>query len=167
MCYNRKDDMESFANKAFIENAVSRYSDMIIRIAFNFVKNRADAEDIMQEAFMALIKKAPIFNEEEHLKAWLIRVAVNKSKNRLKAAKQRRECALSAADGPYTDAYSEVFDEIMKLPEADRATVYLFYIEGYSAKEIAKLLGKTKNSVFMRLTRAREKLKQFLEVKES
>lgn len=153
--------MGRFASKEFIEYAVMQYSGMITRLAFQYTRNKADAEDIMQEVFIALLRQ-PQFETKEHLKAWLIRVSINKSKDLLRSAKRRATVALKH-DYPFTDAQSAVFDELQKLPDKDRDILYLFYYEGYSAKEIADILGKKESAIFMHLTRAREKLKNFLE----
>jgi len=154
-------------SRSLIENALSQHSEMMMRIAFNYVKNKQDAEDIVQDVLLILIKKSPTFTDDAHLKRWLIRVTINESKSRLKAIKKGRESISDFTGEAYTDgAYpSGVMDEVMKLPETDRAAVYLFYMEGYSAKEIAKILGKSENSVFMRLTRARKKLNLLSKVK--
>ena len=153
--------MERFTDDNFIQHAVMHYSGMITRIAFQHVKNKADAEDVMQEVFFRLLEEPP-FEAEAHLKHWLIRVAIHRSKDRLRA-KKRQNVA------PLTDGYAmreeqtEVFRELQSLPEKDRNILYLFYYEGYSAKEIGDILGTRESAVFMRLTRAREKLRYFLE----
>ncbi|MCL2816765.1 MAG: sigma-70 family RNA polymerase sigma factor [Clostridiales bacterium] len=154
--------MSGFAGSEFIHRTVSKYSDMIVRIAFAYVKNRADAEDIMQDVFMSLIKQPP-FNGEEHLKAWIIRAAVNRAKDYYRSNKKRNTVPLEAAANHLTELQESVFDDFFELPEKDRHVVYLFYYEGYTAKEIGAILGKKEKAVLMRLSRAREKLKKVLE----
>lgn len=146
----------------FINETVEQYSDMIIRIAFQYTRKRADAEDIAQEVFLSLIKQSP-FTSSEHLKAWIIRVTVNKCKNHLKKAKLRN--ATFYADTGYTldEQHSEVLYQLEKLSPKDRVILYLFYYEGYSVKEIAGSVGKRESAVHMCLSRAREKLKNLLE----
>lgn len=153
--------MKQFANDNFIKRAVMQYSGMITRIAFQHTRNKPDAEDIMQDVFVKLIKQPP-FESDEHLKHWLIRTSINKSRDYLRAAKRRNTLPLddNYALTPESDA---VFSELQRLPDKDRNILYLFYYEGYPAKEIAKILGKKESAVFMRLNRAREKLKIFLE----
>ena len=156
--------MYSFIDNEFINRIVRQYSDMIFRIAIQYTKNRADAEDIMQEVFFSLIKK-PFFNSEEHLKAWLIRVTINRSKNYLKALKKRNTVALSTVENYLTEKQSIMLDELQELSEKDRNIIYLFYYEGYKAKEIADILGKKEKAVLMCLSRARARLKVLLEDK--
>lgn len=148
----------------FIQNAVEQYSGMITRIAFLHIRNRMDAEDIMQDVFFALLKQPP-FETEEHLKAWLIRVTINKSNDYFRAAKHRHTDKLNS-EYALSVEQKEVFDELQKLSEKDRNILYLFYYEEYSAKEIADILNKKESAIFMRLTRARKKLKNILEVEE-
>jgi len=154
--------MNNFAGKELIQRIVNQYSDMIIRIAFQYAKNRADAEDIMQDVFFALIKRPP-FEDEKYLKAWLIRVTANKSRDFLRAAKKRKTVPLESVACYLTERQAEKLDEIRELPEKDRNIIYLFYYEGYTAKEIAEIIGKKEKAVLMRLNRAREKLKHLLE----
>ncbi len=154
--------MQSSAGSGYIENIVHRYSDTIVRVAFQYVKTRADAEDIMQEVFVALIKQPP-FSGHEHLKAWLIRVTVNKCKNHLKKLKRRNETQLADAENSLTEEQQSVLDELEQLPPKDRAVIYLYYFEGYKTREVAKLLGMREKAAAMRLSRARSKLKELLE----
>lgn len=153
--------MSQFADDKFIQYLVTQYSGMITRIAFQYTRNKDDAEDVMQEVFLTFLKQPP-FETEEHLKAWLIRAAINKSKDFLRATKSRRIAEVNE-DCSLTEEQNAVLDELQKLPEKDRNILYLFYYEGYTAKEIANILGKKESAIFMRLTRAREKLKVFLE----
>lgn len=145
-----------------INYIVNKYSDMIYRLAYQYTFNISEAEDIVQETFMAMLKKMP-FKDEEHLKAWLIRVSVNKSKDYLKSSRRK---VLSLDEKVLGDAAyekDEPLEELEKLPAFDRTVIYLFYYEGYSAKEIAAMTGKTQNAVNIRLSRARETLKNMLE----
>lgn len=153
--------MNNFADYNYIQNIVTQYSGMITRIAFQYTRNKTDAEDVMQDVFFTLLKQPP-FESERHLKAWLIRVTINKSKDYIRATK-RRNALVPNNDYSLTQEQNAVFDELLKLPEKDRNILYLFYYEGYSVKEIADILGKKESSMFMRLNRARNKLKIFLE----
>ena len=119
----------------------------------------------MQEVFLSLLKP-PRFNGEEHLKAWIIRVTLNKCKNFLKSQKRRRAVSLDAGvniGGQTDEERTELLDALHRLPETDRNILFLHYYEGYTAKEIAKFLGGSENAVFIRLNRARDKLKADLE----
>lgn len=156
--------MHSFTGEEFMHHAVNRYSDMLIRIAFQYARSRADAEDIAQGVFIALLKQPP-FHDETHLKAWLIRAAINKSQDYLRAAKRRNAVPLGHAANRLTQKQAEMLEELQELPENDRNILYLFYYEGYSAKEITQIIGIKEKAVLMRLSRAREKLKALLEKK--
>lgn len=161
--------MPDFSKNNFIDYAVNTYSDMLIRITYQHTRNKLDAEDIVQEVFLALLKQ-PQFDydltidiiEEEHIKAWLIRVAINKCKNHLKSASRKKTVPLRAAEYKLTEFQSETLEELQQLSEEDRNILYLFYYEGYSAKEIAKILEARENAIFTRLNRARTKLKKNL-----
>ena len=152
-----------YTDEKFIEDAINKYSDTVFRVAFQYLKNRADAEDISQEVFLRLLTKLPPLTGEQ-LKAWLIRVTINRSKDYLRARK-RRDAALSMYTPPEyaRDVHNEVFDELAKLPEHDRNALYLHYYEGYTAGEIAGIIGGNERAVTKRIGRAREKLKHLLE----
>ena len=150
--------MEGFKSDDFIEYAVNKYSGMITRIAFQYVRNKAEAEDIAQNVFVSLLKQ-PAFTKEEHLKAWLIRVTINKCKDYLRTARRRRNVALNREYAERAE-FNEVFYELEKLPDDDRSVLYLYYYEGYPANQIAVLTGIKESAVFMRLARARNKLKR-------
>jgi RNA polymerase sigma-70 factor (ECF subfamily) len=115
----------------------------------------------MQETFLALVKKRPHIADENHLKYWLIRVAVNKSRNLIKSAAWRRLVSLEAAATRYklNDGDIGVIDYINKLPREERNIVILHYVEGFSASEIGGIIGKTEAAVFKRLSRIRAKLR--------
>lgn len=159
--------MEQFANEGFIEYAVNEYSGMIIRISYQYTRNKADSEDISQEVFVSLLKQ-PRFDTEEHLKAWIIRVTINKCKNYLKSVKRIRAVPIDGHSNTdignifLADDFRRVFDGLQKLHEKDRNILYLFYYEDYPAKKIAEILRIKESAVFMRLNRARDKLKDYL-----
>ena len=144
-----------------INYIVNTYSDMLFRLAYQYTRNSSESEDIVQDVFMAMLKKIP-FKTEEYLKAWLIRVAINKSKNYLKSMR-KKVLALDENIKVPTYTHEDGLEEITLLPEFDRNVIYLYYYEGYSIKEIAKITGKSANSINIRLCRAREKLKNLLE----
>lgn len=145
-----------------IEILVERYSDMVMRIAYQHTRSRSEAEDIMQDVFVALLKKFP-FASNEYEKAWIIRVTINKCKNFLKSAR-RKNVPLQDYDGAtLSDKNDMVMEEILALPETEKNVVYLYYYEGYSAKEVGKILRRSENSVFILLSRARKHLKLLIE----
>lgn len=143
--------------------AVNMYSDTVFRIAFQYVRDRAEAEDILQEVFLQLLKAPPSLPvDDERLKAWLIRVTINKSKDFLRADKRRRAARRDYTPSAAQDEYGDVFEALARLPERDRNALYLHYYEGYTAREISGIIGGSERAVNKRIQRAREKLKEFL-----
>lgn len=150
------------AENETIEQIVESYSDMILRIAFQNLKNQADAEDVAQEVFLKLLK-APVLYDEVHRKAWIIRVTINQCKDLKKSFWHRKTEALTEEWQPFTSEEQGLLDELWRLPEHYRTVVYLYYYEGYTVPEIAKILEKNENTVSSWLGRARKKLKHILE----
>lgn len=149
----------SFASDEYIQYILDTYSAMIIKLAFTYVKNTADAEDIAQEVFVSLIKRNEAFDSTEHEKAWLLRVTINKAKNHLKSGWVKHTAELDESLS-YTDKEdSDVLSYVMALPEKYRTTIHLFYYEGYSIIEIAQILGKSTGTVGTWLSRGRSMLK--------
>lgn len=154
--------MYSFASDEYIEQIVKTHSNSMFRAAFAVLKNRDDAEDVVQEAFMKLMEKQPRFTDDEHARAWLLRVAINLSKNMLKASWRKNKSENEEAS--YTENESdEVLFCVMKLEENYRTVIHLYYYEGYSIKEIASILSLPSATVGTRLKRGRAKLKKMLE----
>ena len=145
-----------------INYIVNTYGDMLYRVAYQYTRNRSEAEDVTQDVFVAMLKKLP-FKSEDHLKAWLIRVAINKSINYLKSSRKKVLSLDENIDVATEHRDRAEIEELQELPEFDRNVIYLYYYEGYSIKEIAKITGKSANSINIRLFRAREKLKTLLE----
>ena len=155
---------------AAFEAAVERYGDTIFRLAYSYLKNRADAEDVMQETLLKLYRAGEPFESPEHQRYWLVRVAVNECKKLLRSPWRRRTDPLEAApetavwDSP---AQSELFQQVMALPTKYRAAIYLYYYEGYAVREIAALMGANPSTVQTWLMRARGQLKTNLKEAES
>ena len=159
----------------YIQEAVKRYSDTVFRVAFQYTKDRSDAEDVLQEVFLKLLKKPPQLSvEDDRLKAWLIRVTINRCKDFLRAKKRRDAKQKHFRDqqddysgvyeeGDLPDDKDEVFKALESLSDRDRDALYLYYYEGYTAKEIANIIGGSERAVTKRIGRAREKMKEFLE----
>ena len=146
------------------EEAVEQYGDTVFRLAYSYLKNRADAEDVMQEALLKLYLARKPFQSPEHRRHWVLRVAVNECKKLLRSPWRRRTGPLEEADEPVFDtpAQSELFQQVMALPPKYRAAVYLYYYEGYPVKEVAALCGLKESTAQTRLQRARERLKKEL-----
>lgn len=152
--------MYSFASDEYIEETIKKYSSSMLRTAFSLLKSTADAEDAVQEAFIKLITKAPEFENDEHQKAWLLRVTVNISKNILKAA--RRKNLPLTEEIPYNEKSDDVLPYVLSLDEKYRAVIHLYYYENYSIKEIAEILSLPSATVGTRLSRARKMLEKSL-----
>lgn len=148
-----------------VEILVQKYSDMIARIAYQNCFNKTDSEDIAQEVFFKLIRNPQEFKSEEHLKAWLIRVTINVSKDYNKAAWYKKIEPIDGKELPYNfePEERELIKELSKLKPDYRNIVYLYYYEGYKINEIAKIMNLKENTVSSNLTRARKKLKEVLE----
>lgn len=157
---SKENSMEE-EKKLSVSEIVDEYGDLVFRIALNYTGNTQEAEDITQESFLAMLKKLP-FKSAEHAKRWLIKVTVNKCKDYYKSAR-RKNLPLDERLISESFELSDGLEELEKLDPLDRDIIYLFYYEGYSAKEIGKMIGKTKNAVNIRLSRAREYLKELLE----
>ena len=148
-----------------VRSVIGRYGDMVMRIAYQNTRDRAESEDIVQEVFLALFLR-PLPKSEEHLKAWLIRVTINKSRNVIKAAR-RKVLPLDERIAPPSSwerpSEAEVLEALFALPFDERNALYLFYYEGYSAKEIGKLLRRSENAIYILLSRARKRLRSIWE----
>ena len=147
---------------AEIERVVNEYATMLLRVAYSQLNNRAEAEDTVQEVLLKYMEKAPIFQSEEHEKAWLLRVTVNHCKNHLASAWFRKRAALDEGIPALDNAELEVVSAVAALPAKYRAVVHLYYFEGYSTKEIAEILHSRPNTVSSRLSRARALLAKAL-----
>lgn len=144
----------------------SKYIDTVYRSAYSCCKNKADAEDAVQNTFMKLLGADVEFSDDEHIKKWLIRVAVNECKNLWKSFRWRNIISLNdlEKEPEYNEPYeNEIFSEVMKLPHKYRTVIHLYYYEGYSVKETAQIMGISESNVQVRLLRARKKLKEILE----
>ncbi len=146
----------------FVQLAVNKYSPTVAKMTFSYLKNIADAEDITQEVFLALMQKQIEFENEEHLKAWLIRVAINKCKNHLKSSLFRSNNPISE-DIPYLpQEQNELLLTVLSLNIKYRLPIHLYYYEGYSINEIAEILEEPAATIGTRLARGRKILKNMI-----
>lgn len=148
-----------------VNHAVEKYADMIQRICLYYLKNQSDTEDIFQNVFLKYMLFDGIFNEEEHEKAWLIRVTINTCKDYLRSLFRHRTVPLEklteqAAELP--EKHLEVREALFSLSAKYKDVLYLYYYEGYSASEIGGILGKKENTVYSLLSRGRILLKDKL-----
>ena len=142
--------------------AFNRYSDMVYRLAFARVKNKYDADDILQEVFLRFIKVKENVNNDEHAKALLIRITINCSKSLLSSSWFKRTEPLSE-NLSVSDPGFDTLDAVLRLPQKYRTVIHLHYYMGYSVEEIAAILKSKPSTVKSQLHRARQKLKLDLE----
>lgn len=144
----------------YVQQIVNKYSDMLFRICYCILCSKVDAEDALQDTFVKLITKAPEFTDDEHEKAWLIKVATNISRNMLMLRLRRSTTNLDdIAEIGVKDEDSEVFGAIMGLPVKYKIPMVLFYVEGYKTNEIADIMQISCEVVRKRLQKGRELLK--------
>lgn len=142
-----------------------QYADSVYAAAFSVCRSIHDAQDVMQETFLEYHVTNKEFASQEHIRAWLLRVAINKARNLCRSAQHR--LSLPLEDWAQTLVFPEptdrkVFDAVMALPEELRVVVHLHYYEGYSVRETAKLLRVGESAVKHRLAKGREQLKELL-----
>ncbi len=145
-----------------ISRLVAEYSPMLLRLACTRLRDAADAEDAVQEVFLRLLTLRPVFRDAEHEKAWLIRTTLHRAADLQKAAAKRNVPLEEAAQAAVPEPESALLDAVRSLPEKYSAVIHLHYYEGYSIREIAKLLGVPAPTVGTRLARGRERLRQLL-----
>ena len=149
------------------EAVVRTYADMVYKIAYRYVANPVDADDVFSETFLAYFKKERVFPEEEYRKAWLIRVTINCAKDLLKGRSSWEELSeeVVGADTPAMcpEEQLDLHKAIQQLRFEYREVICLHYLEGLSVTEISDILGRNENTVKTHLARGREKLRKFLE----
>ena len=150
-------------NDKFLE-VFELYKDDIYRLAFSYTLNIHDSEDIVQNVFTKLYKNSKLI-ESDYLKQWLFRVTINESKNYLKSHWIRKVFKLN--DDVYSiktkDKNDDILNDLNNLPKKYRIVLFLYYYEGYSIKEISKILNTNVNTIKTHLKRAKEKLKMEME----
>lgn len=144
------------------EAVVLKHENRLYRTALAITGNMSDAEDIVQEVFLRAYEKAPVFESEEHEKAWLIRVTVNLCHSRLRSPWRKRTVTLLDCYPASEPEQHELLEQVMTLPPKYRTVLHLFYYEGYSIKDISELTRQGESTVRSHLTRARQKLKSAL-----
>ena len=155
--------MISSGTDEYITRIVREYSAALFRIAYSVLHNRADAEDMVQEAFIRLMTARPKFADSEHEKAWLIRVTINLSRNRLKANARFAGETVNQAEAPQDESHGDVLEAVLSLPEKYSTVIHLYYYEGCSIAQIASILKIPAATVGTRLSRGRAALRAKLE----
>lgn len=145
------------------EAAARKHMDGIFRLALNYMGSFAEAEDVTQNVLIRLYKARRPFESPEHLRRWLVRVTINESKRMLLSPWRRTESLELLEDrAALPEENRELFRAVMALPEKYRVPMYLYYYEGYSTEELAKLLKIPGSTVRTRLRRGRAQLKESL-----
>ncbi len=155
--------MEYVDKNKYIEKMIEKYSNIVYRLALTRTKSKENSEDVYQEVFLRLYKKLPNFENEEHEKAWLIRVTINCSKNLLNSKFLKNTTQIKEDITFETKERHDIYYAVQELPLKYRTIIYLYYYENYKINEISKILKINENTVKSRLSRAREKLKQKIE----
>ena len=152
-----------------LEYYFREYYTLIYRVAFTQIKGHIDAEDILQEVFVRILRYQPQFENKEHEKAWLLRTTMNLCKDYIKSKWHSTTVSLDMIPEAEKSYFKVPFIEeddtlwaVLQLPEQYRNTLYFFYYEDYSIKEIADIFDQPKNTIKTNLKRGREKLKKYL-----
>ena len=148
-----------------MDDVFEKYAQHVFKLCFVYTKSKEDAEDLTQITFLKYLKSKPIFESEAHERNWLMKVAVNGCKNFLLTYWQKNTVSIdNLTELSVDDTYSsEILLDVFQLPQKYRTALYLYYYEGYSIAEIAKMQGTKESTIANRLSRARKKLKLEME----
>lgn len=151
---------------AELELVMNRYGQMVYRLAYSRLRRISDAEDIYQEVFLRYFQKRPQFESEDHRRAWLLRVTINRTKSHVSSAWFRHTVPLAECIA-FPEPEERLLDEALAcLPPKDRTLLHLFYYESLSARQIGQLLHRKESTVRTQLTRARERLAKIVKGEE-
>ena len=154
--------------KNTLEVLVRRHAPAVYRLAYARTGNRADAEDVMQEVFLRLVRAKPTFRDEEHCRAWLLRVTVNRANSLYRVPWRQRELPLEDnLSAPAPPEEGGVLEAVLSLPPKYRLPVYLYYYEELDVSEIAQTLGRKEPTVRTWLFRGRALLRRILGEEET
>ncbi|MFI3215144.1 MAG: sigma-70 family RNA polymerase sigma factor [Eubacteriales bacterium] len=138
------------------EIAYQRYGSNLYRLSYMMLQDKHDAEDVVQEVFIKYMMKSPVFNSEEHEKAWLLRVCSNICKNRIRFRIFHKTLSLEEVNLiDDNSVYQDTLSELLDLPVKYREVFVLHYVEGYKCNEVGKILNVTEVAVKKRLERGR------------
>lgn len=141
----------------YLEYLVEKYANTVYRLAMARTRKKENSEDIFQEVFLRLSRKMPEFENEEHEKAWIIKVTINCTKNLLKS--KWSKISLKEEISFENEERHDIYYAVQSLPLKYRTIIYLFYYENYKINEISKVLNMKENTIKSHLFRAREQLK--------
>ncbi|MBR4628592.1 MAG: sigma-70 family RNA polymerase sigma factor [Ruminococcus sp.] len=159
----KRSETKADQQEKYLRGIMEKHGNRLLRLAYSYLHNMQDSEEILQDVLMKLLDKVPEFESDEHEKAWLLRVTANLSKNRIEYNKLRDTDELKdELVAEERQDLSFVWDAVKELPENYREVIHLFYEEGYQTDEIADILGDTGANIRTRLKRARAKLKEIL-----
>ncbi len=145
------------------QRIMSVHGNAILRYAYSYLHSLSDAEDVLQDTLIQFLKTAPAFETDAHEKAWLLRVAGNLSRNRLRYNRYRNTDELNdELVGEEREDLSFVWEAVKSLPEKYREVIHLYYAEGYQTAQIARILGRNEATVRSDLVRGRNKLRDIL-----
>lgn len=148
--------------KDYFHEKYECYCDMVYRICMLYLKNESDARDGLQDIFLKIWEKQPVFENASHEKAWLISTTKHYCLDVLKSSWHKKRVALDINREIMSDEREQeypVLDEILKLPQKYREVLYLYYYEEYSVKEIGIMLKRKESTIQSRLAAGRNKLK--------
>ena len=148
-----------------VQELAASYQGSLFAAAFNVCKNAQDAEDVVQDTFVQYYTTKKEFESEQHIRAWLMRVAVNKAKNVNRTFWRRNKISIEDYMETLvfeTPAAETLIETVMKLPEKYRIVIHLYYYEEYAVREIAQILKLSESNVKIRLSRGRAMLKETL-----
>ena len=145
------------------EHFIDAYGNAILRLAYSYVHNMEDAEDVLQDTLIRVLQADPEFESEAHEKAYLLKTAANLAKNKIEYNKRRETDELNEElVSQEKEDLSFVWEAVKKLPDTSREVIHLFYEEGYQTAQIAEILGRNESTVRSDLKRGRERLKEIL-----
>ena len=145
------------------ERLLDTFGNAVLRMAYSYLHNMSDAEEILQETLIKYLTVQPELQGPEHEKAWLLRVAANLSKNRLDYNRLRDTDELEETlVSQEREDLSFLWEAVKQLPDANREVIHLFYYEGYPTAQIATILNRRESTVRSDLRRGRERLKKIL-----
>ena len=162
----QRNNPQPLRSEAFLSCAMDTWGDTVYRVALAQTGSPSDADDVYQDVFIRLLEHEAPFDNDEHLKAWLIRVTINRCRdltrsvwNRRTEGFERQHVEVAAPDAFRAD----IWEVVGALPPDLRAVVHLFYVEGYATEEIAAIVECQPSTVRTRLHRARQQLRTTLQ----
>ncbi len=153
---------QSYRPEYFAE-LVSKHENQLYRTALAVTGNKNDAENIVQEVFLRAYEQKPDFMSGDHAKAWLLKVAINLGRSLLRSSWHKKTSPLLDSYPAASPQEEGLLEKVLALPAKYRTVIHLFYYEGYSIKEIARLKAQKESTIRSQLTRARHRLRSVLE----